>query len=114
MSGGGGVSSRSEVGHLLVLAWTPLRPRAVPQLTRCLVERSIHVAVNDAGLEASVCVAERNRRAHDTLAVALKQWYLRSSASWSSARLSLAVRAVGLQASQPPNHSNITTTSCSN
>jgi len=54
-----------------------LRPRAVPQLTRCrLVERSIHVAVNDAGLEASVCVAKRKRGAHDTLAVALELWCL--------------------------------------
>jgi hypothetical protein len=77
MSGGDGVSSRSEVGHLLVLACLdPLRPRVVPQLTRCLVERSIYVAVNDAGLEASVCVAKRNRGAHDTLVVALKQWCL--------------------------------------
>jgi hypothetical protein len=36
------------------------------------VERSIHVPVDDAGLEASVCVAERNRGAHDTLVVALR------------------------------------------
>jgi hypothetical protein len=49
----------------------PLRPRAVPQLTRCLVERSIYVAINDAGLEASVCAAKRNRGAHDILVVVL-------------------------------------------
>jgi hypothetical protein len=114
MSGGGGVSSRSEVGHLLVLACLdPLRPRAVPQLTRCLVERSIHVAVNDASLESSVCVAERNFGGHDTVLVALKQWCLRSSACWSSAGLSLAVRVA--EASRPPKlprHSGTTTSSC--
>lgn len=57
-----------------VSACLDLCPRAVPQLTRCLVERSIHVAVDDGGLEASICVAKRNRGAHDTLVVALKQW----------------------------------------
>jgi hypothetical protein len=57
----------------------------VPQLTGCLVKRSIHVAVNNAGLEASVCVAKRNRGVHDTGVIVSKQWCLRSSASWSSA-----------------------------
>ena len=70
-----------EMGLLVLACLDPLRPWAVPQLTRGQVKRSIHVAVNDAGLEASVCVAKRNRGAHDTLVVALKQWYLRSSAS---------------------------------
>jgi hypothetical protein len=81
MSGGSGVSSRSEVGHLLVLACLdPLCPRAVPQLTGCLIKRSIHVIFNDAGLEASICVAKRDVGGHDTLVVALKQWCLRLSA----------------------------------
>jgi hypothetical protein len=103
MSGGCGVSSRSEVGHLLVLACldplccgakgqpsAPLNrsyfnrhtlcPRAVSQLTECLVKRSIHVIFNDAGLEASICVAKRYVGGHDTLVVALKQWCLRLSA----------------------------------
>jgi hypothetical protein len=100
-----------EAGSVSACSGT-VRPRAVAQLTGCLVERSIHVAVNDAGLEASVCIAKRNRGAHDTLVIALKQRCLRSSVSWSSAGLSLAVRAVGLQAFWPPNlphHSNITT-----
>jgi hypothetical protein len=89
----------------------PFRPRAVPQLTGCLVERSDHRAVDDAGLETSVCVAKSNRGAHDTVvAVALKQWCLRSSVSWSSAGLSLAVRVVGLQLSR---HSDTTTISYS-
>jgi hypothetical protein len=52
----------------------PHRPRAVPQLTGCLVERSVDRAVDDAGLETSVCVAKSNRGAHDTVvAEALKQ-----------------------------------------
>jgi hypothetical protein len=94
-----------------------LRLWAVPQLTGCLVERSVHRAVDDAGLETSVCVAESNRGAHDTVvAVALTQWCLRSSVSWSSAGLSLAVRAAGLQVPRPPNlprHSDTTTISYS-
>jgi hypothetical protein len=97
---GGGVSRRSEAGYLLVLACLdPLRPRAVPQLTGRLIVRSNHVAVNNAGLEGSVGVAKRNRGVHNNVAVVLKQWGLRSIASWSSAGLSLAVRAVGFSRS---------------
>jgi hypothetical protein len=67
--GGGGVSGCSEAGLFLVLACLdPLRPQAILQLTRCLEERSIHVAINDAGLEACVCVAKNVLRGHDTVA----------------------------------------------
>ena len=46
-----------------LLALAPAQ--AVPQLTRCLMKRSIHVTVDDASLEAGVSVAKPDSRWHD-------------------------------------------------
>ena len=66
INGCGGVSGRAAAGLRLAPART-LRSSGGPQLTRWQVERSVHRAVDDAGLEAGVLVAKRDCGSHDTV-----------------------------------------------
>jgi hypothetical protein len=72
------VESRVALDAGSVSACSGPRARAIPQRTRRKVERSVHWAVNDAGLEASVSVPKSDCGVHDT---ASKLWCLRPTAS---------------------------------
>jgi hypothetical protein len=116
IDGGGGVSRRSKAGSVSAGSG-PLELKAVPQLTRWKMERSVHWAVDVARLEASVRIPISDCRSH-TRVYSLDSgvfWCLRPSVSWSAAVLQpgcLRRCPAGSSATNLPRCSDITATYC--